>query len=374
MQKSKDNGKQGIYRILAINPGSTSTKVAIFENEDKIAEKNLEHSAESLAKLVELKDQIALRQMDIEKYLEEQNWKPEDIDVVAARGCPDGVYKAGAYEIDGQMAADCVSPNGNVHPMSLGPVIAYNWVTAYGAKAYNYDVVRVDELSDVARLSGTPLFERSGASHTLNTKAVARKVARELGKTYESVTFIMCHLGGGIGVNLHQQGRIVDVVGGDEGTFSPVRAGKVPQDGIMKLCFSGNYDVKEISRLLRIKSGLTGYLGTNDCKEVEQRIVNGDEKARLIYEAMAYQTAKDIGSMAAAAAGNVDRIVLTGGIAYSEMLTEMIRKRVSFIAPVVIFPGSMEMEALCQGVLRVLRGEETVHKYKSREKECENGL
>lgn len=356
------------YRILAINPGSTSTKVAIFVDGVKINEKNLEHSTESLAGLKELKDQIALRQRDIEAYVEEQGWSFDKINAIAVRGCPAGVFEAGAYEINAQMAADCAAPGGSVHPMALGPVIAYQWVTAYGAKAYNYDVVRVNELCDLARISGTPLFERSGTSHTLNTKAVARQVAEEMGKSYETVTFIMCHLGGGIGVNLHQNGRIVDVVGGDEGTFSPVRAGKVPQDGILKLCFSGKYDTKGINRRLRMESGLTGYLGTNDCKEVEKRITEGDETAKLIYEAMAYQIAKDIGSMAAAAAGKVDRIILTGGIAYSEMLTGLIRERVAFLAPVVVFPGSIEMDALGKGILRVLRGEETTHQYTSKAK------
>lgn len=312
-------------KILVINPGSTSTKIAVFTGKKKVDERNVTHAIEELAAVKDLAGQLEPRLRDIREYLREIGQENTQFDVVVARGCPDGVFKAGAYEINQQMVDDCLSGQ-MAHPMALGPVIAYTWAQSLGVKAYNYDVVRVDELSEIARISGSPLFIRSGASHTLNTKAVAREIAVSMGRTYEDVTFIMCHMGGGIGVNLHKKGRIADVVGGDEGCFSPVRAGKVPQDGLLKLLDSGKYTCWQLNKLLRTESGLAAYLGTNDCKEVEARIEAGDENAKLVYDAMLYQVAKDIGSMAAAVFGRVDRIVITGGIAYSEYVTNRIRE------------------------------------------------
>ena len=349
-------------KVLVINPGSTSTKVAVFHGKEKLFEKNVEHSAEELKAAGGLSGQLKPRSRDIDACLRDAGYAGEAFDTIVARGCPDGVFEAGAYEINATMVEDCLSGR-MAHPMCLGPVIAYEWAERLGVKAYNYDVVRVDELSEVAKISGTPLIKRSGASHTLNTKAVAREIAASMGKKYEEVSFIMCHMGGGIGVNLHVNGRIVDVVGGDEGTFSPVRAGKVPQDGVFKLLMSGKYDCASLNRMLRTQSGLVGYLGTNDCREVENRIAKGDAEAKLIYDAMLYQTAKDIGSMAAAASGKVDAIVITGGIAHSSYVTDKLRSMVGFIAPVVVFPGEIEMEALAYGAVRVLNGEERAHSY-----------
>lgn len=349
-------------KILVINPGSTSTKVAVFEDQVKRGERNVEHAAAELAAADGLAGQLAPRMRDIHAYLSEIGQDDAAFDLVVARGCPDGVFEAGAYEINQALVDDCLSGR-MTHPMALGPVIAYEWAQRLGVKAYNYDVVRVDELTEIAQISGSPLFRRSGASHTLNTKAVAREVAAGMGRRYEDVTFIMCHMGGGIGVNLHKNGRIVDVVGGDEGCFSPVRAGKVPQDGLIKLLSSGKYTGPQLNRLLRTQSGLVGYLGTNDCKEVEARIEAGDVEAKRIYDAMLYQVAKDIGSMAAAASGRVDRIVITGGIAHSKYVVDALRERVSFIAPVEVYPGAIEMEALAYGALRVANGEEAAHRY-----------
>lgn len=349
-------------KILVINPGSTSTKVAVFNGKTKLYEENIEHSAAALKAAGGLSGQLEPRLADIHAALAAAGYDDERYDVVVARGCPAGIFEAGAYEINESMAADCLSGT-MPHPMSLGPVIAYRWARKLGVKAYNYDVVRVDELTDIARISGSPLFERSGASHTLNTKAVAREVAEGMGKRYDEVTFIMCHMGGGIGVNLHRFGRIEDVVGGDEGTFSPMRAGRVPFEQALKLLDRGEYSGRELNRILRTQSGLAAYLGTNDCREVERRISEGDGRAKLIYDAMLYQTAKDIGSMAAAASGKVDRIVITGGIAYSSYVADKLREMVSFIAPVVVRPGAIEMEALAYGALRVFNGEEEAHSY-----------
>ncbi|MHC1719290.1 MAG: butyrate kinase [Clostridiaceae bacterium] len=352
-----------LYRILVINPGSTSTKISVFENDKEISTKNIEHSSEELAKYSTAVEQYEMRKEAILNYLKELGTGMQEMDAIAARGIGRwGKYSAGAYEINDLMEEDSLKDTGT-HGMILSPILANRWAKEFGIKAYVYDVVPVDELEEIARISGSPLIERIGASHTLNTKATARKVAGEMGRTYEDVTFIMCHMGGGIGANLHKNGRIIDVTSDDEGTFSPERAGRVSTDALIKLCFSGKYTEKQARKLMKGSAGLVGYLGTNDCKEVERRIAAGDRKAELIYEAMAYQIAKDIGALATVVNGNVDRIVLTGGIAYSKMMTDMITERVSFIAPVVVVPGAMEMEALEQGVIRVLRGEEEAKKY-----------
>ena len=351
------------FRILVINPGSPSTTVAVFENAPCLGEKDLKHSSDELTKYDSALDQLDMRRTAILNYLCEIGIRIEDIDAIGARGAGRwGRYKAGAYEITKQMRDDCME-KGGTHGSQLSAILAYDWAQALGIKAYVYDVVPVDEMWDVCRISGSPLIERQGASHTLNTKATARVVAAEMGKRYEDVTFIMCHMGGGIGVNLHHHGQIIDVTSNDEGAFSPARAGRVPCLTLAKMCYSGKYTWQDINYLMNDRGGLVGYLGTNDCREVEERIKNGDKKAALVYEAMALQVAKDIGTMAVVVNGEVDRIVLTGGIAHSEMMCGMITSRVKFIASVVVKPGEMEQEALANGVLRVLQGKEKAWVY-----------
>lgn len=352
------------YKILCINPGSTSTKIALFDNHLKLDETNLEHSAEEISKYPDIVSQLPMRKAAIYEYLKAHNLTPGEIDAIAARGCPAGRrYHAGAYEIDADMVAACLERANAVHPMCLAPVISYEWVKDYGIPAYNYDVVMVDEMKDVARLTGLPQIKRNASCHTLNTKAVAREVAEEMGSSYEKVNFIMCHLGGGCSVSMHEHGRITDMISNGEGTFSPSRAGKFANNALIKMCFSGSYTEAGLKELFANHCGLVAYLNTNDCREVEAMIKAGDEKARLVYRSFAYNIAKDVGTMSVTTCGKVDRIVLTGGIAYSKMLTDMIKERVEFIAPVVIKPGAKEMEALANGVLRVLSREETAHKF-----------
>lgn len=352
------------YTILCINPGSTSTKLALFRDESKLDETNLEHPAEEINKYENIVDQLPMRKAAIYAYLEKHGLKASDIDAIAARGCPAGKrYHAGAYLIDQSMVDACMQPVNAVHPMCLAPIIAYEWVKEYGIPAYNYDVVMVDELKDVARITGLPEIKRTAACHTLNTKAVAREVAAQMGSSYEKVNFIMCHLGGGCSVSMHEHGRITDMVSNGEGTFSPSRAGKFANNAVIRMCFSGKYTEQSLKELFANHCGFVAHLGTNDCREIEAMIAAGDEKARLIYEAFAYNLAKDIGTMAVTTCGRVDRIILTGGIAYSEMLTGMVAQRVSFIAPVVVHPGAREMEALASGIMRVLRGEESAHRF-----------
>lgn len=355
-----------IYRIITINPGSTSTKVAAFENEKKLFEQNVQHSAEEMAKYPDVLSQIDMRKTDIYEFLTKNGVNFSELDAVAARGGPrKGKFTAGAYEINREMYEACRDPAEAHHPSRLGPVIAYLWTQEFpGLKAYNYDTVFSNELSPLAELSGTPLCKRPSAYHALNTKAVARAVAKKYGENFLAVNYIMVMLGGGVSVSLHSHGRTIDMVAEDEGSFSAVRSGRVPRDFILDLCFSGKYDRSGVKRLLDSQSGLIGYLGTNDFVEVEKRCGQGDEQAKMVFDGFVYQLAKDIGSMAPVVDGKIDRIVLTGGIAYSKKFTEELANKVRFIAPVEVWPGSMEQEALGLGILRVLRGEEEAKVYR----------
>lgn len=352
------------FNILCINPGSTTTKLAIFKNGIKIDETNLEHPAEEINKYTSIISQLPMRKEAVMEYLRKHGMQVSDFNAIAARGCPDGKhYHSGAYEIDQDMVDSCMLPQNAAHPMCLAPVIAYEWVKEYGIPAYSYDVVYVDELKEVARITGLSGISRNPSGHTLNTKAVAREVAATLGTTYEKLNLIMCHLGGGCSVSMHEHGKITDIVAGGEGTFTPSRAGRLSYKTLIKMCFSGKYTEASLKSTFNNKSGFVALLGTNNCREVEFRIENGDKEAELLYEAFAYNIAKDIGMMAVTTAGKVDRIVLTGGIAHSDMLTAKIREMVGFIAPVEVYPGAIEMEALAAGVTRVLNGEEIAHKF-----------
>lgn len=358
------NKNEKVYKILCINPGSTTTKLALFENERKLDETNLEHPASEISKYPDIISQLPMRKAAIYDYLDKHQLKPSDIDIIAARGCPAGrKYHGGAYEIDQDMVDECLRPMNAVHPMCLAPVIAYEWVKDFGIPAYNYDVVMVDEMKPVAKITGLPSIKRVAACHTLNTKAVAREVAAGMGKKYEDVNFIMCHLGGGCSVSMHEHGLITDMVSNGEGTFSPSRAGKFANNAVIKLCFSGKYTEKTLKDEFANHCGFVAHLNTNDCREVEAMIAAGDEKAALVFDAFAYQIAKDVGTMAVTVGGKVDAIVLTGGIAYSKLLTKKVEELVSFIAPVIVRPGAIEMEALAAGVLRVVRGEEDAHHF-----------
>lgn len=352
------------WKILCINPGSTSTKLAVFENGTKIDETNIEHSSDDIAKYDGIIAQLPMRKAAIYGYLEGLEISPADIDAIAARGCPAGKrYHAGAYEIDEDMVSECLKPVNAVHPMCLAPVIAYEWVRDYGIPACCYDVVMTDEMDDVAKLTSLPWIKRKPSMHMLNTRAVAMEVASGMGKKYEDVNFIMCHLGGGCSVSMHSRGRVIDMVPSGEGTFTPSRAGAFSTYDMIRICFSGKYTAQSLRDMFQDHSGIVAYLGTSDCREVEKMIAEGNETAREVYEAFAYNIAKDVGKMAITTYGQVDRIVLTGGIAYSKMLTDMVKERVEFIAPVVVRPGAIEMEALAAGILRVLSGEERARKF-----------
>ncbi|MBQ9031998.1 MAG: butyrate kinase [Parasporobacterium sp.] len=350
------------YNILVINSGSTSTKVAVFHDFEEISNKTLEHSSQVLEQFHSQQEQIPFRTEAVRNYIQELGLLITDFDAFVGRGGSIAAFQAGAYEVNDAMIDAVYHPRDGRTPGASwnACVIAHTLASEAGKKAYIYDAVSTDEMTEIARYSGYKEIVRKAAAHTLNTKAVARKVAADHGKEYRDCNYVITHLGGGISTSAHRKGRIIDMVCDDEGTFSPERAGKVPCSTLIDLCYSGRYTYREMKGIMRGRGGLVSYLGTNSAKEVEARIQSGDTEAKTVYEAMAYQIAKDIGSMAAVMGFALDGIILTGGIAYSGLLTGMITSYVENLAPVTVVPGSFEMEALAGGIVRVLRGEEEV--------------
>ena len=349
--------------ILAINPGSTSTKIAIFEGKNEKIKTNIEHSAHELEKYNSVAEQYEMRKEAIETILKDNGFNINDLDGIASRGGPLPSTKGGAYEISNEMVDIYRNNPVAEHASNLAAIIGFEIAQEINVPAYIYDAISTDELTDIARISGMPAIPRTSLVHALNVKAVSRIVAEKMGEKYEDMNIIIAHLGGGITVSIHQGGKMVDIVSDDEGPFSPERAGKVPSRALIDECYSGKYEYSTMKKMLRGKGGLVAYTGTSNALEVEKMIEVGDDNARLVYEAMAYQVAKGIGELATVVGGNVDIIILTGGIAYSKMMTDWISSRVEFIAPVEVSPGENEMEALAFGVMRVLNGEEKARKY-----------
>lgn len=352
--------------ILVINPGSTSTKVAVFDNNKVVFQKNIKHPAEEIAKYAKITDQYEFRKNVILQELQTEGIRLEEIVIVMGRG---GLIKhipSGVYEVNERMKEDLRKGVNGEHASNLGGLIADDIAkTLPSAKAYIADPVVVDEMIDVARISGHPRFERVSIFHALNQKAIARTHANAQQRKYEEMNLIVAHLGGGISVGAHRKGKVIDVNQAldGEGPFSPERSGTLPAGALAKLCFSGEVTYEEVKKMITGQGGLCAYLGTNDALEVEKRVKAGDPKASLIYEAMAYQVAKEIGAMAVVLYGKVDAILLTGGIAYDKMFCDWIIEAVQFIAPVYVYPGEDEMKALAQNGLAVLKNEVTVKKY-----------
>lgn len=351
------------YKILAINPGSTSTKISLYEDEKEIFTKKLDHPLEEIEKFDNVEGQLTMRKDFVIAFLKEINFDIEELSAVVARGGMLPPVKTGAYIINELMVDRVENRPIMEHASNLAAPIAYGIAKEVGIPSYIYDCVMADELPDIARISGMPDIARTSSSHVLNTRAMAIKAAKMQNKNYEDMNIIVAHLGGGISINVHEKGRIIDLVSDDEGPFSPERAGRVPCRDLINLCYSGKFDKKTMQRKLRGNGGLRAYLNTIDAREVQEMIENGNQEAKLVYEAMAYQIAKSIGELSTVLEGNIDVIILTGGIAHSKMLTDWIVKRVKFIAPVEILAGENEMEALSLGVLRVLRGEECAREY-----------
>ena len=344
-------------RILVINPGATSTKIAVYEDEAEVFSASLSHAPEELSGFSRVVDQLPLRERLVRSALQNAGYATASFDAVCSRGGLVRHIPSGTYAIDDQVIHDIYHPPFGEHASSLGPLIAHSIAAEAQLPAYLVDPVSVDELQPLARVTGLDGMERESFFHALNQKAVARKAALDLGKPYESLNLIVVHMGGGVSVAAHEKGRVVDVYNvKDEGSFSLDRAGGLPVNALVNLCYSG-ITKQDLKRKLSFEAGVFSYLGTRDFREVEKRMLEGDEKATLVYHAMAYQHAKDIGAMAAVLRYDVDAILFTGGIANSERFCAEIAGYVEKIAPIHRYPGEEEMRALALGALRVLRGE-----------------
>lgn len=346
--------------ILAINPGSTSTKIAVFKNAKEVFLKTIRHSSSQIDSYEKITDQYEFRKNIIIEELQNAEIKTDNIRIVVGRGGLIKPIKSGVYKINEAMMQDLKIGVMGAHASNLGGLIANDIANSLPrADAFIADPVVVDEFEELARVSGHPEFERVSIFHALNQKAIARQHARAVAQTYEALNLIVAHLGGGISVGAHKRGRVIDVNQAldGEGPFSPERSGTLPVGALAKLCFSGKYTLKEIQAMITGKGGLVGYLGTNDAYEVEKRSAAGDKHARFILEAMAYQVAKEIGAMATVLKGEVDAILLTGGIAYGQPFVDLVTVRIRHISPVYVYPGEDEMRALAMNGLMVLKGE-----------------
>ena len=347
-------------RILAINPGSTSTKFAVYFEGVCMLKKTLRHSIEELSLYDNIIDQFDFRKGLIIDALVEEGFDVDKIKYIIGRGGLTYPLKSGVYLVNNRMLEHARAGIYGQHASNLGPLIAdYIALQIPGAHAYVADPVVVDELDDIARFSGHPAFERRSIFHALNQKATARLHAKKIGRKYEDLSLIVAHLGGGISVGAHLNGRVIDVNNAldGEGPFSPERSGTLPVGQLIELCFSNKYEKDEIRRMVIGEGGYVAYLGTNDALDVETRAKSGDTLARKVQDALGYQVAKSIGEMAVALNGSVDAILLTGGLAYNQYLTQYISKKVKFISAVHIYPGEDELEALAMNALRVATGE-----------------
>ncbi|MCG9968014.1 butyrate kinase [Pelotomaculum terephthalicicum JT] len=350
---------------LIINPGSTSTKLAVFRDNDPIFSETLRHGGEELKKFPGVTGQFAYRRRLVIDAIAKSGVKPGELDAVVGRGGLLRPVPGGTYLVNKEMLEDLEAERRGSHASNLGGLIAHSIAGELGIPAYIVDPVCIDEKEPVSRISGMPENPRESLFHALNQKAVARRAAEDMGKNYSEINLVVAHLGGGISVGAHLRGRVIDVndaLAGD-GPFTPERSGGLPAGKLVEMCYSGLYTRKEMMKKIVGGGGLVAYLGTADALEVEERIERGDEQAKLIYEAMAYQVAKEIGACGAILKGDVDAVVITGGIAHSRMLVGWIEERVRFIAPVRVYPGENEMEALAAGGLRVLAGLEDVKVY-----------
>lgn len=353
------------YKLLIINPGSTSTKIGVYEDEKQIFEETLRHSSEEIGKYTTIFDELQFRKDIILKALKDKEFNINSLNAIVGRGGLLKSVESGTYAVSEAVVQDLKVGVQGQHASNLGGILSNEIGKSLNIPAFIVDPVVVDEMEDVARISGMPEIERKSKFHALNQKAVAKRFARENKKNYDELNLIVTHMGGGVSVGAHKNGRVVDVNDGlAEGPFSPERAGGVPTGDLVKLCYSGKYTIDEIMKKINGKGGIVAYLGTNDFRVLEQKVLEGDAKAKLIFDAFVYQVAKEIGKCAAVLRGKVDAVILTGGVAYSKHATEAIKEMISFVGPVVIYPGEDELLALAQGGLSVLKGEEVAKEYK----------
>lgn len=351
------------FRILAINPGSTSTKIAVYDDENLIMNESIAHSSEELSKYKFNMDQLEMRTNAIKELLSDKNIDLNSLSAVVGRGGALPPVKSGAYKVNEFMIETLKNNPVLDHASNLGAVIAKSIADSVGIESYIYDSISVDEMSDVARISGLKDFKRTSMGHALNTRAMALKYAKDKNLDYNSLNLIVAHVGGGATVYLHEHGKMTDMISDDEGPFSPDRSGRVPCIALIEKCYSNEISLYDMKKKIRGKGGIYSYLNTNDLRKVEEMVKNGDKYASTIYDAMVYQMAKAIGEMATVVDGDVDAIIITGGIAYSKMFTDKLVKKIKFISKVEIMPGENEMESLAYGVLRVLRGEEKAKEF-----------
>ena len=345
------------YKVLAINPGSTSTKVALYDEERPLLDLTLRHTTEELTRFTDIIDQLDWRRGLILSALREKSFDIKELSAVIGRGGLIRPIPAGVYEVNSRMRYDLRNAQMK-HACNLGGLLAAQIAHMAGVKAYIADPPVVDEMDDVARITGMPMCPRKSVFHALNQKATARLHCERTGLVYEESNLIVAHMGGGISVGAHRQGKIVDVnnaLDGD-GPFAPDRAGSIPSSELIKVCFSGQYTREELLKYISSKGGMVAYLGTNSVMQVMERIEQGDQRAKKVLDALCYNVSKQIGAMAAALAGRVDGIILTGGIAYNESVVNYIREHCAFIAPVTVYPGENELESLVANALVVLRG------------------
>lgn len=352
------------YRILVINPGSTSTKIGVFEDEVQLFSKTLRHSAEKIAEFAAIADQKSWRKELVMEALKENDFDVTTLSAVSGRGGLVAPLRGGTYATTDKLMADTAAGVGGQHACNLGGLIAREIGDELGIPSFIVDPPVVDELAPVARYSGHPIIARRSTFHALNQKAVAKRYAKEVGKKYEDLNLLVCHMGGGISVGAHVKGSVIDTENAldGEGPFSPERAGSLPSGDLVRLCFSGKYTEAEIKKMLTGKGGLVAYVNSTDMKQL---LIDAetDPKIAEVMDAFHYQIAKEIGAMAAAMCGQIDQIILTGGVAYGRESVEAITKHVGWIAPITVYPGEDELLALTQGALRVLKGEEKLMEY-----------
>jgi len=352
-------------KILTINPGSTSTKIAIFENEEEIFTETIRHSVEELKEFANSIEQKDFRMNKILETLKEKGYEPKDFSAIGARGGILPPLESGVYKIDDEMVDYLSNKTPVDHASNLAAVLAYELTKKYGIPSFIADPVSVDEMDNVARYSGIPELPRLSLVHALNIKMVSRKIAEKHGKKYEDLNMVVAHLGGGISVTAHRKGRIVDVNGAnDEGPFSPERTGEVPCGDLVRLAFSGKYSYDELKKKLVKNGGVVAYLGTNNVKEAVEMMEKGDKKAKLVIDAMIYQISKEIIGMMTVLKGKVDFTVITGGMAYNSYITSKIKEYVGKYAEFEVYPGENEMQALAIAAYKAIEGKVEIKKVK----------
>ena len=352
-------------KSLIINPGSTSTKIGVFEDETLLFEETLRHSTEEIAQYASIVDQKDFRKEIITNLLKEKDFDINSLNMVVGRGGMLKPIPGGTYAVTDDLLEDLKIGKQGQHASNLGGILAREIGDSIGVPSFIVDPVVVDELCDIARYSGVPELPRTSVFHALNQKAVAKRYAKETGKAYDTLNLFVVHMGGGVSVGAHENGRIIDVFNAldGDGAFSPERAGGAPVGALIKMCVSGQYTEKEVYKKFVGNGGFNAYLGTNDMRDVEKMVNDGDAKAKEIRDAFIFQVSKDIGSMACVLNGKVDQIVVTGGIAYDKGVVAGLKERCEWIAPFTVYPGEDELLALVQGGLRVVNGEEEAMKY-----------